>query len=459
MDKNKKIAINFNNYDPKTSREERNRITEKEFNKEKKNKKPTYNIDRNKTEFNHTRIRLEKRRNNYKEKKLDYLDNNFGEEDNKNFKILQTMQNEIIDKFDNNKDLELSLNDYTLPKRINEKNFYNSNNNYNYQKEKNTYRKQSSKEKRKVVDQNNKIVDSEKKAILNKLIMNQRKNNQRKKNTNKPLNDLSASQNLYNDYKKNQMIYHSINNNIPNSFINNNINNKSLEYRRKKEKEGSYKDKNEYIYYDKERSFNNGNNYDDNKDVKNVEDKKTIKNIRLKNLNFHKNNSSNSIYCSPKKKIYTMNQMKKNIENEQNGNNDENAFYNPKLERSYDNINRKNLILNNNDYIYKKCSRNHRNSSLIKDRKIPGSEFNQNIKTLNDNYLIGKTFNSPIPAYDKRHVISQTSSVKKDRRISTQNRSLSKNNKVIIPLNEFRNVDRSTYGTKENINEYEDEDR
>ena len=57
------------------------------------------------------------------------------------------------------------------------------------------------------------------------------------------------------------------------------------------------------------------------------------------------------------------------------------------------------------------------------------------------------------------HVISQTSSVKKDRRISTQNRSLSKNNKVIIPLNEFRNVDRSTYGTKENINEYEDEDR
>ena len=180
MDKNKKIAINFNNYEPKTSREERNIITEKEFNKEKKNKKPTYNIDRNKTEFNNTRIRLEKRRNNYKEKKLDYLDNNFGEEDNKNFKILQTMQNEIIDKFDNNKHLELSLNDYTYPKRINEKNFYTSNNNYNYQKEKNTYRKQSSKEKRKVVDKNNKILDSEKKAILNKLIMNQR-NNQRKK--------------------------------------------------------------------------------------------------------------------------------------------------------------------------------------------------------------------------------------------------------------------------------------
>ena len=459
MDKNKKPTINFNNYEPKTSREERNRIIEKEFNKEKKNKKPVYNIDRNKTEFNNARIRLEKRRNNYKEKNFDYLDNNFGEEDHKNFKILQTMQNEIIDKFDNNKDLELSLND-SLPKRINEKNFYTSNNNYNYdyQKEKNTFRKQTSKEKRKVVDKNNKIIDSEKKAILNKLIMNQRINTQKKKNTNKPY-DLSSSQNLYNDYKKNQIIYHSINNNIPNSFINNNINNKSLEYRRRKEREGSYKDKNEYIYYDKERSFNNGKNYDDNKDVKNAEDKKTIKNIRLKNLNFHKNNSSNSIYCSPKKKIYTMNQMKKNIENEQNGNNDENAFYNSKFERSYDNINRKNLVLNNNDYIYKKCSRNHRNSSLIKDRKIPGSEFNQNIKTLNDNYLIGKTFNSPIPAYDKRHIFSQTSSVKKDRRISTQNRSLSKNKKVIIPLNEFRNVDRSKNGTMENIDEYEDEDR
>ena len=38
MDKNRKITINFNNYEPKTSREEKNRITEKEFNKEKKRK-------------------------------------------------------------------------------------------------------------------------------------------------------------------------------------------------------------------------------------------------------------------------------------------------------------------------------------------------------------------------------------------------------------------------------------
>lgn len=460
MDKNRKMTINFNNYEPKTSREERNRIIEKEFNKEKKNRKPIYNIDRNKTEYSNPRIRLEKRRNNYKEKNLDCLDNNFGEEDNKNFKILQTMQNEIIDKFDNNKQLELSLNDSTLPKRINEKNFYTSNNNdYNFQKEKNTYRRQTSREKRKVDDKNNKIYDSEKKEILNKLIKNQKINNQRKKNTNKPLNDLSASQNLYNEYKMNKMIYHSINNNIPNCFINNNINNKSLEYRRRKEREGSYKDKNEYIYYDKERSFNNGRNNDDNKDNKNAGDKKTIKNIRLKNLNFHKNNSSNSIYCSPKKQIYSMNHNKKNKENEQNVNNDENAFCNPKFERSYDNINRKNLVLNNNDYIYKKCSRNHRNSSLISDSRIISSEFNKNIKILNDNYLIGSTFNSPIPAYDKRHVISQTSSVKKDRRISTQNRSLSKNNKVIIPLNEFRNVDKNKYGTMENIDEYEDENR
>ena len=460
MDKNRKITINFNNYEPKISREEKNRITEKEFNKEKKNRKPIYNIDRNKTEYNNTRIRLERRRNNYKEKNFDYLDNNFGEEDNKNFKILQTMQNEIIDKFDNNKQLELSLNDYTLPRGTNEKNFYTSNNNdYNYQKEKNAYRNQTSKEKRKIANKNNKILDSEKKAILNKLIMNQRINNQRKKNANKPLNDLSASQNLYNEYKMNQMVYHSINNNIPNCFINNNINNKSLEYRRRKEREGSYKDKNEYIYYDKERSFNNGRNYDDNKDIKNTGEKKTIKNIKLKNLNFHKNNSSNSIYCSPKKQIYSMNHNKKNKENEQNENNDEKAFYNPKFERSYDNINRKNLILNNNDYIYKKCSRNHRNSCIINDNKIIGNEFNKNNRILNDNCLIGKTFNSPLQTYDKRNVISQTSSVKKDRRISTQNRSLSKNNKVIIPLNEFRNVDKSKYGTMENIDENEDENR
>lgn len=458
MDKNRKLTINFNNYEPKSSREEKNRIAEKDFNKEKKNRKAIYNIDRNKTEFNNTRIRLEKRRNNYKEKNLDFLDNNFGEEDNKNFKILQTMQNEIIDKIDNNKQLELSLNEYTLPKRMNEKNFYTSNNNeyYNYQKEKNIYRKQSSKEKRKVFDKN-KILDSEKKSIMNKLIMNQRINNHKKKNANKPLNDLSASQHLYNDYKANQMIYHSINNNIPNSFINNNVHNKSLECRKRKEREGNNKDKGDYAYYDKERSFNNGRNYDDNNDIKNKGNNKTIRNIKLKNLNFHKNNSSNSIYCSPKKKIYSMNHNKNNIENEQNANNDDDKY--PQFERSYDNINRKNLVLNNNDYIYKKCSRNDRNSSLIKDNRILGSEFNKNIKILNEKNLIGKTFNSPMPTCDKRNVISQTSSVKKDRRIGTQNRSLSKNSKVIIPLNEFRKGDRSKYGTMENIDEHEDENR
>ena len=465
MDKNRKITINFNNYEPKVSREERNRIKEKEFNKEKKSRKPIYNNDRNITEYNNPRIRLEKRRNNYKEKNSDSLDidNNFGEEDNKNFKILQTMQNEIIDKFDNNKQLELSLNDYTL-KRINEKNFYSSNSNdYYNQKEKNIYRNQTSKEKREFAIKNDKFLDSEKKAILNKLIMNQKIRNQRKKNTNMPFNDLSSSQNLNNEYKTNQMIYHSINNNIPNCFINNKINNKSLEYRRRKEREGSYKDKDEYMFYDKERSFNNGRNYDYNNDNKNVGDKKAIKKIKLKNLNFHKNNSSNSIYCSPKKQIYSMNHNKKIKEDEQNENNDENEFYNPKFERSYDrsydNINRKNLLLNNNDYIYKKCSRNHRNSNLIKDNIIVSNEFNKNIKILNGNYIIGKTFNSPISTFDKRHVISQTSSVKKDRRISTQNRSLSKNNKVIIPLNEFRNVDKTKFGTPENMDEYEDEDR
>ena len=462
MDKNRKITINFNNYEPKIAREERNRITEIEFNKEKKNRKPVYNNDRNKTEYNNTRIRLEKRKNNYKEQDSDSLDNNFREEeDSKNYKkVLQTMQNEIIDKFDNNNQLELSLND-SLPKRINENNFYSANNNdYTYPKEKNNFRRQTSKERRKVVDKNNNILDIEKKTILNKLILNQRISNQRKRNSNKPLNYLSASQNLYNGLKTNQLIYHSINNNIPNCFINNNFHNKSLEYRKRKEREGSFEDKNEYKYYDKERSFNNGRNYDDNKDIINAGDKKTIKNIRIKNLNFHKNNSSNSIYCSPKKKIYTMNQNKKNKENgqnEQNANNDENAYFNPKFDRSYDNINRKSLVLNNNDFIYKKCSRNHRNSSLINDNKILDSEFNKNIKILNANYTIG--FNSPIPAFDKRNVISQTTSVKKDRRISTQNRSLSKNNKVIIPLNEFKNVDKSKYGTKENIDENEDENR
>ena len=137
--------------------------------------------------------------------------------------------------------------------------------------------------------------------------------------------------------------------------------------------------------------------------------------IKIKNMtgcNFRKNNSTSTLYCSPKK---IMN-YKRTID-------DNNTNY-------YNNANNKDIFekINKNNFVYRKANRN---DSCLRSRthiKNLGSEFTNEKHYMNKsiNKDINKeiSFNSPNSQYfrrNERNSISYINSVKSNNRISNQN--------------------------------------
>ena len=320
---------------------------------------------------------------------------------------------------------------------------YLPNNYYNYNERNNNNNKVIIKDKYKNIDnisiKNRKIEDNKEKNII--IINNQLTNNSNYKINNinhskeKYITDFQNNmQNKIGGYKKLKNKYRPINNNIQ---INNNINYKTIE---------SNVNEDIYDYGDVKRKLNKQINEKNNINyIQN--DNNNVVSIGMKSLtkyNFHKNNSSSTIYCSPNKIQLIDN--KRTID-----------------DKNFDDYNNCEKIKNKNNYVYIR----NRNISCIKSREpIKNLDSDYKNEKYNDNKNINKSinkninkkievsFDSPVSAYDKKNERNSVSYLNSSKRINIQNKNKDKkNDNRIIEVNELfnrNNREKSKYTTIQN---------
>ena len=288
---------------------------------------------------------------------------------------------------------------------------YTSNNYYDYNDENNNYFRNLNREKRKnLYNASN---------INKKLENNREKDINRINNTNCRIIDNSNGNIIIGDHNQSMQNkisgYRKLQNlNKGKNMINNNVNYKKIEpksneiYEYNNTKKIKKKEDLNFINNEKNFNFDRNNNFSINNDRKTMP-------IKIKNMtgcNFRKNNSTSTLYCSPKK---IMN-YKRTID-------DNNTNY-------YNNANNKDIFekINKNNFVYRKANRN---DSCLRSRthiKNLGSEFTNEKHYMNKsiNKDINKeiSFNSPNSQYfrrNERNSVSYINSVKSNNRISNQN--------------------------------------
>ena len=397
-----------------------------------------------------------------------------------------------------------NLNKGILQKHIDTESFFDSNNNYNEDGSENEhkYYKKTSKEKKRNFEKN-KTIDFyiEKDLIMNKLVNNQQLSNNKIYNLNNSIdNNIPINQSIIVGYTNNQAIYRTINNDQINSnYIvpktieqKKRIEKKILDYTSLKKKINKIKDesKDSIPYIKNERSFNKeiNNNYFNILNPSNNERK--INTIKIKSLNkemnFHKNNSSSTLYCphnnvalitSKNKKLEENKVISNNIiyNNDERKNFDINdrSFENNYEKRNFENNNRsfgnnyekrKNVLLKNNKYIYQKA---HRNESCRKRRVHGGnlgSELNKEITNFDNNSLnkskkYESSFNSPVPAYNDFKFSKYINSVRNEKRTNSQCKNISrKNQEHVYEISELFNRENNDR-EKSSIQNLEDDNK
>ena len=178
--------------------------------------------------------------------------------------------------------------------------------------------------------------------------------------------------------------------------------------------------------------------------ISNDQCKNNVLSIEMNNFtknNFHKNNSSSSIYCSPNK--INLLDNKRTID-----------------DKNFNIYNNFEKIKNKNNYIYKK---NYRNISCIKSRgsqnKIENesetdkNEFKNTNKSIVKNKYLQISFNSPVSSNNKKNERNSVSYLNSNKRIMIQNNKTNNQNNKCFEVNEFFNPndrEKSKYTTIQN---------
>ena len=178
--------------------------------------------------------------------------------------------------------------------------------------------------------------------------------------------------------------------------------------------------------------------------ISNDQCKNNVLTLEMNNFtknNFHKNNSSSSIYCSPNKTNAW--DYKRTID-----------------DKNFNIYNNFEKIKNKNNYIYKK---NYRNISCIKSResqkKIENesetdkNEFKNTNKSITKNKYLQISFNSPVSTNDKKNERNSVIYLNSNKRIVIQNNKTNNQNNICFETNELFNRndrEKSKYATIQN---------
>lgn len=242
-------------------------------------------------------------------------------------------------------------------------------------------------------------------------------------------------------HKKIKNKYKPINNNIIYKTIDAKTNEEIYDYSDVKKRQ--YKEIN-----NKKENFGNNQN---ERITNNININSKIVSIQMNNLgkyNFHKNNSSSTIYCSPKKMHFIDN--KRTID-------DKNFINFDKQEKGRNNYN-----CVNNNYIYKK----NRNVSCMKARDTKRNldnvfkkenENKSKNNSINKSKYMDLSFNSPTSTYSKKDERNSVSYLDNNKIINIQNKTNNKrNDKRVYEVNELFNRndrERSKFTTIQNSEE------